>query len=96
MWILDDTQRDQAEALVRTAIAAPHPTGRRWRCDHCGEELEKQYLQCWRCASPIDSGTEATKDHNRHRQAFVAAIILAMAGAALWLLADYTTPPIDG
>ena len=42
---------DEALALRALARAAAAPTGASWTCDVCGELLEPQFTNCWRCGS---------------------------------------------
>ncbi|MDP9012796.1 MAG: DUF2007 domain-containing protein [Pseudomonadota bacterium] len=44
---------DERFALSVLARAASTPSGAPWVCEGCGESLEPQFTQCWRC------GTEA-------------------------------------
>ena len=51
LWILDDYQFDEASAIVSAASLenSVAPKGR-WICS-CGEELEGQFTDCWRCGA---------------------------------------------
>lgn len=49
VWIDDALQADRALALLREVQAAAH--GPHWHCNACGEELEPQFGQCWRCGT---------------------------------------------
>ena len=42
---------DEQAALRALARAAAAPTGSSWTCEHCGEVLEPQFTNCWRCGS---------------------------------------------
>ncbi|HEY2686317.1 MAG TPA: DUF2007 domain-containing protein [Steroidobacteraceae bacterium] len=42
---------DEALALKALASAAQAPAGPNWSCPECGEVLEPQFTQCWRCGS---------------------------------------------
>jgi hypothetical protein len=46
VWVADDAEAARAEQVLR-AGAAP-AGGAPWSCA-CGETLEAQFLQCWRC-----------------------------------------------
>lgn len=37
-----------AERLLREGVPAPGPA---WKCAGCGERLEPQFVQCWRCGA---------------------------------------------
>jgi len=48
VWVAVETEAPRAEQLLREGSA---PTdGTPWHCA-CGEALEGQFLQCWRCGS---------------------------------------------
>lgn len=40
---------DESAALRALARSAALPTGPVWTCVACGEVLEPQFTQCWRC-----------------------------------------------
>jgi hypothetical protein len=42
---------DETLALKALAAAAQAPAGPSWTCPQCGEVLEPQFTQCWRCGS---------------------------------------------
>ncbi len=44
-------QLDERYALSALARAAAAPVGSSWTCSGCGEELEPQFTQCWRCGA---------------------------------------------
>jgi len=54
LWVLDDSRFEEALAIVSAAsleslnLVGPES---RWRCPTCGEELEGQFTDCWRCGS---------------------------------------------
>ncbi len=56
LWVKDPGQALRARGLIDEALH-PHPTGRPWTCPRCGERLEAQFAECWRCAG--DTGPEA-------------------------------------
>ena len=47
VWVEDPREAARAERLLREGVAV---TGAPWTCPHCGERLEPQFAQCWRCA----------------------------------------------
>ena len=49
IWLQDDTQLEQARALMRELQHLPH---RRWACTACGEIVEGPFEQCWNCSAP--------------------------------------------
>jgi len=48
VWVLDPGEAARAERLLREGIPV---TGPAWTCPGCGERLEPQFAQCWRCGA---------------------------------------------
>jgi hypothetical protein len=46
VWVRDERDAAHAERLLREGAPVPGPA---WRCPACGEHLEPQFTQCWRC-----------------------------------------------
>jgi hypothetical protein len=44
-------ENDLAEArrIVAEALAPEPESASAWRCDGCGEDIEGQFTQCWKC-----------------------------------------------
>jgi len=42
LWVLNDDQAAEAKALLASS------KGTDWRCE-CGEKIEGQFEQCWKC-----------------------------------------------
>jgi hypothetical protein len=54
VWIADDAQYAQAQALLRdflTGSLARKYGGQSWTCAQCGEKLEGQFTACWSCGA---------------------------------------------
>lgn len=39
----------RAEALVKQYFSSSETIGEDWQCEQCGEMIEGQYGQCWKC-----------------------------------------------
>jgi len=57
VWVLPE-DLEHAEAVVAEYVDnltdetdAP-PTGEDWTCPHCGETVEAQFTDCWKCQTP--------------------------------------------
>src|SRR6266404_102566 len=48
LYVDDDDETLALRALARAAAA---PVGTMWTCSGCGEQLEPQFTQCWRCGT---------------------------------------------
>ena len=52
IWIVYDSQFDEALGVIRESLSAGEPVGGRgWKCPRYDEELEAQLTECWRCAA---------------------------------------------
>lgn len=52
VWISDDRQFERANALLVSYLngdVARELRSRNWRCPKCGEQLEGQFNECWKC-----------------------------------------------
>ncbi|MFN7887314.1 MAG: DUF2007 domain-containing protein [Betaproteobacteria bacterium] len=49
LWVLDDL--DEARAQLLLAELRRAPDGPPWTCAACGEVLEAQFGQCWKCGA---------------------------------------------
>jgi Putative prokaryotic signal transducing protein len=50
VWVRE-TDRERAERLLREGPAVSGPP---WSCAACGERMEPQFTQCWRCGAGRD------------------------------------------
>lgn len=48
VWVHDPADAARAERLLREGIPVSGPA---WTCAGCGERLEPQFAQCWRCGA---------------------------------------------
>jgi len=48
VWVLDEGDAPRAERLLREGARASGPP---WTCPDCGERMEPQFTQCWRCGA---------------------------------------------
>ena len=46
VWVMDAADARRAEQLLREGRPVAGPA---WTCPACGERLEPQFAQCWRC-----------------------------------------------
>lgn len=44
---VNDEDFDEAKRIVEEALSVK--AGEPWRCDSCGEEMEGQFTECWKC-----------------------------------------------
>jgi hypothetical protein len=48
LWVEDAMEPAALRAL---AVATAAPSGEPWVCAQCGEQLEPQFMTCWRCGA---------------------------------------------
>lgn len=57
VWVLDEGDAAQALTLLaeygRERAAPEQPA---WRCASCGEQVESQFTECWRCGAGRPAG----------------------------------------
>jgi Putative prokaryotic signal transducing protein len=49
LWVVEDSRRAEAEAILKKTLAPLNSVKKPWRCDRCGEEIEGQFTECWKC-----------------------------------------------
>lgn len=53
LWVTKDADAARAERLVEELLASAESAvaaGEPWQCPECGETLEAQFTECWRCS----------------------------------------------
>lgn len=52
LWILEDTQHEIALEIIKSALKGDElGRGSPWKCRRCGEEIEGQFMECWKCGA---------------------------------------------
>ena len=55
VWVLEDDTYPRAfeiaEEYARRAEEAPAQQVDTWRCQRCGEDVERQFTECWSCGT---------------------------------------------
>jgi hypothetical protein len=51
LWILDNLRLAEAQQILEKAQEGVAAEQQSWRCPKCGEELEGQFDQCWKCGT---------------------------------------------
>jgi hypothetical protein len=56
LWVCQPGEALRARGLIDEALR-PVETEEPWQCPGCGEQIEAQFSQCWRCAGvPVSPG----------------------------------------
>jgi hypothetical protein len=58
LWLVDERDETLARKLIEAASKGPPAGAANWRCHACGETLEAQFTQCWRCGATRDPREE--------------------------------------
>ena len=54
VWVLDDRQAPEGLRIVEGYSSSASASGleaQGWRCPVCGEQLESQFSECWKCGA---------------------------------------------
>jgi len=54
LWVLDDSRCAEAEAILKKTLAPLKSVKKSWQCVGCGEEIEGQFSECWKCGRSRD------------------------------------------
>ena len=58
VWVVDDRDFDRARAFVDAIVATANMSDPPWCCGSCGEHMEGQFTDCWRCGAPRPGPTD--------------------------------------
>jgi hypothetical protein len=51
LWLLDERDALRAKGVLDAEFARQARPGKNWTCETCGETIEGQFAECWRCAA---------------------------------------------
>ncbi|NQW04681.1 MAG: DUF2007 domain-containing protein [Acidobacteria bacterium] len=54
VWVNNDDQAEEAVALIRShgvGVTDANTPGEPWSCSGCGEVVEAQFGECWKCGA---------------------------------------------
>ncbi len=54
VWVMNDAQFEAANELLVKFLKGSYArqfSGEHWSCPRCGEKLEGQFTQCWKCGA---------------------------------------------
>ncbi len=54
---VDDADFPAAQRIVDEALSS-HDTVPAWKCASCGEDIEGQFTECWKCGKSLDAREE--------------------------------------
>ncbi|MBI4228890.1 MAG: DUF2007 domain-containing protein [Deltaproteobacteria bacterium] len=55
LWVIEDYQFEKAQYIVEKSLDKSQGSNIDvWKCGSCGEEIESQFMECWRCGAGKD------------------------------------------
>ena len=52
LCVEDERDFNRAKQIVDEELHRLSNTNQTWKCAHCGEEIEEQFTDCWKCGAP--------------------------------------------
>ncbi|MGH7927524.1 MAG: putative signal transducing protein [Candidatus Binatia bacterium] len=49
LWIVGDERLTEAQAILKKTLAPVEAVKKLWVCSGCGERIEGQFSECWKC-----------------------------------------------
>jgi hypothetical protein len=65
LWVVDDAHFDRAAAILKELLEGEAAAEETWECPDCGETLQNQFTECWRCA-PAAAASEGLESASAH------------------------------
>ena len=57
LWVVNDEELAQAEVILKKTLAPLESVKKPWRCRDCGENIEGQFSECWKCGRSREQPT---------------------------------------
>lgn len=57
LWVVHDEELAEARAILKKTLAPLESVKKPWRCRGCGEEIEGQFSECWKCGRSREQTT---------------------------------------
>lgn len=49
IWVMDDRDETLAKTIIEQVLSTTNEH-RQWQCSQCGEWIESQFSECWKCS----------------------------------------------
>jgi hypothetical protein len=49
LWVVEDEKSTRAKAILKKTLAPLASVKKSWLCRGCGENIEGQFSECWKC-----------------------------------------------
>jgi hypothetical protein len=72
LWILEDERFADVQAILKKALSPVKAVRKLWMCSDCGEQIEGQFSECWKCGrerrdrSPLNTETASVSKFDPH------------------------------
>jgi hypothetical protein len=57
LWVVNDEDLAEAKAILKKTLAPLESVKKPWRCRDCGENIEGQFSECWKCGRSREQKT---------------------------------------
>ena len=51
VWVVNDEDYGKAVEIINANSAPGNSPSENWKCPRCGENIEGQFTQCWKCGA---------------------------------------------
>jgi hypothetical protein len=58
LWVIDDQRHAEAQSILKKTLAPLESVKEPWHCTACGEKIEGQFSECWKCGQGRGHKTE--------------------------------------
>jgi len=49
LWVIEDEKCARAQSILKQTLAPLESVKKPWHCGGCGETIEGQFTECWKC-----------------------------------------------
>jgi len=84
VWVREE-DFDAARELVKSFEASRKqaPAGESWTCPTCGERIDGQFAECWKCAAAEAEAQKPAAEEEPPRSNLTRSIVIAVVALAL-------------
>jgi hypothetical protein len=68
LWIIDDERLSEAQVILKKTLAPVEAVRKLWECSACGEQIEGQFSECWKCGRERGDRSQPIEFLNRARR----------------------------
>ncbi len=51
LWLMDESQAEEAKTIIRDVIQPQESDLPAWKCPNCEEDIDGQFSNCWNCGT---------------------------------------------